>query len=70
MIQIRKFRDSAITSVKVDGVELSDYASEFSVTQKAGEVAEITLKIPVIDGLEIELPDGVTVIERNTNAEE
>lgn len=68
MIQIRQNRDSAATSIKVDGIELSTYASEFSVTQKAGKVAELTIKIPVTDELEIEFPDGVTIIERDTGA--
>lgn len=69
MIQIRQNRDSAATSIKVDGIELSTCVSEFSVTQKAGKVAELTVKIPITDELELEFPDGVTIIERDTGAQ-
>lgn len=53
------------TSLQVDGVELSHVASEFSLYQEAGHPAELVIKIPTLSEIEVELPDGVVVVEKD-----
>ena len=54
-------------SVKVDGVELSNYVSEFHLTQKAHECPELVLKMPILNELEIDLPDGVVIVDKTAD---
>ncbi|MCM1231961.1 MAG: hypothetical protein NC489_17720 [Ruminococcus flavefaciens] len=53
------------TSVKIDGVELNTYISDFRLSQKAGNPAALFLEIPVapLDSLEVDLPEGVVIVD-------
>ncbi len=62
-IQIRNNEHG--TSIQVDGMELSHVASEFSLQQEAGHPAELVIKIPAMSGIDVELPDGVVVVEKD-----
>ena len=55
--------DRGNTSLKVDGVELSNYVTEFSLSQRGGEVPVLNLKLVPLDGIEVELPDGVVIAQ-------
>lgn len=52
------------TSLKVNGIELANNATAFSLTQRAGEVPMLTVEIPLIDELDISLPDGIVIVEK------
>lgn len=47
--------DKGHTSVMVDGVELNMLAEGFTLSQNAGEIPVLTLRVP------IELPDGIVI---------
>lgn len=49
------------TSVKVDGTELNMLATGFTLSQEAGEIPVLALKVPITDGADIELPDGIVI---------
>ena len=49
------------TSVKVDGTELNMLVTGFTLSQEAGEIPVLTLKVPITDGAIIELPDGIVI---------
>ncbi len=53
------------TSVKINGVELNNYVSEFCLTQDAMHQPELLLKIRMspLDSLEVDLPEGIVVID-------
>ena len=53
--------DKGHTSVIVDGVELNMLAEGFTLSQNAGEIPVLTLRVPIIDGADIELPDGIVI---------
>ena len=53
------------TSLKVDGVELANGASAFHLMQRAGEVATLTVEMPIVGELDITLPDGVVIVEKS-----
>ncbi len=57
------------TSVKVDGIELNNYVSKFSLTQNAMNRPELRLKMVVspLDELEVDLPDGVIVVDKTVD---
>lgn len=57
------------TSVKVDGIEVNQVISGFSLSQKAGEIPVLTLEIPVTKGMEIDLPQGIVIAQKEANAE-
>ena len=63
MIQITQDERGVATSLKIDGVELAAYVSEFSLNQKGGEIPELRLTIHE-PNIEIELPQGIVIIER------
>ena len=54
------------TSVKIDDVELNNFVSEFHLTQKVIGQPELFLKVPIspLDELEIDLPDGVVIVDK------
>ncbi len=52
------------TSIKIDGVELSGITSKFRLVQEAGCPAELVMTIPVLGEMDVEIPDGVIVIEK------
>ncbi len=54
-----------LTSVKIDGVELNNYISEFCLTQNAMHQPELLLKIRMspLDSLEVDLPEGIVVVD-------
>jgi hypothetical protein len=53
------------TSLIVNGVNISDRATQFILTQEAGYLPELYIKLSVPhDDIDIELPDGVVVIEK------
>lgn len=49
------------TSAKVDGTELNMLVTGFTLSQEAGEIPVLTLKVPITDGVDIELPDGIVI---------
>lgn len=49
------------TSVKVDGTELNMLVTGFALSQEAGEIPVLNLKVPITDGADIELPDGIVI---------
>lgn len=53
------------TSVKIDGVELNTYISDFRLSQKASNPATLFLEIPIapLDSLEVDLPEGVVIVD-------
>lgn len=53
------------TSVKIDGIELNNYVSELCLTQNAMSRPELLLKLVVspLDELEVDLPDGIVIID-------
>lgn len=53
--------DKGHTSVIVDDVELNMLAEGFTLSQNAGEIPVLTLRVPIIDGADIELPDGIVI---------
>lgn len=53
--------DKGHTSVIVDGVELNMLAEGFTLSQNAGEIPVLTFRVPIIDGTDIELPDGIVI---------
>lgn len=55
--------DRGHTSLKVDGVELSNHVTEFSLSQRAEEVPVLDLQLYPLDGIEVELPDGVVIAQ-------
>lgn len=67
-MKIQITSDGVRTSLFVDGVVLNS-ATAFHLMQKAGEIPVLTVELAAIDGLEIELPDGV-VIAQSKEAEE
>lgn len=56
--------DGEITSVKVNGIEMGGFVSSLKLEQEAGCVAELKLTIPVRGDVDIEIPHGATVIEK------
>ena len=69
MIRI-KGEGGAITHVEVDGVDLSKWAYAISLKQQAGELPELTVSLHCIDGVEIELPEGVIIVEKDADPED
>lgn len=67
-MKIQITSDGTCASVSVDGVTLNN-ATAFHLMQKAGEIPVLTVELATIDGLEVELPDGV-VIAQHIEAEE
>ena len=61
-MKIQITSDGVRTSLFVDGVALSG-ATAFHLMQKAGEIPVLTVELDAIDGLEIELPDGVVIAQ-------
>lgn len=55
--------DRGNTSIKLDGVEVSKSVTEFSLSQKAGEVPVLNLQVYPLTGIDIELPDGVVIVK-------
>ena len=55
--------DRGHTSLKVDGVELSNHVTEFSLSQRAGDVPVLNLQLYPLNGIEVELPDGVVIAQ-------
>nr|UWI04083.1 MAG: hypothetical protein [Bacteriophage sp.] len=55
--------DRGNTSLKADGVELNGITTEFSLSQKAGEVPVLNLRIYPLAELDIELPDAVVIVQ-------
>lgn len=60
-IQIQQ-NEQGITFLKINDIEMNKCISGFSLTQKAEEVAELSLNMFVTEGMNIELPDGVVVV--------
>ena len=67
MVQIKQ--SGASTAIEVDGIDLSKYASEFTLTQKVGEIPVLKVTIPVSD-IEAELPNCATVVEKEAPRKE
>lgn len=57
------------TSVKVDGAEVNQVISGFSLSQKPGETPVLLLEIPVTEGMEIDLPQGIVIAQHETDTE-
>ena len=55
--------DRGHTSLKIDGVELSNHVTEFSLSQRAGEVPVLNLQLYPLNGIDVELPDGVVIVQ-------
>lgn len=55
--------DRGNTSIKLDGVDVSKRVTEFSLSQKAGEVPVLNLQVYPFAGIDIELPDGVVIVK-------
>lgn len=66
-IQISQ-NDWGHTSVKLNGSEVGNYITEFSLQQKAGEVPVLNLCVPVTTGIEVELPQGIVIATKEENA--
>ena len=49
------------THISVDGQDVSKSISSFTLTQAAGELPTLYLKIPVAQGIDIDIPDGVVI---------
>ena len=44
------------------GRHRAEYAvTGFTLSQEAGEIPVLTLKVPITDGADIELPDGIVI---------
>lgn len=67
MVQIKQSGD--FTAIEVDGTDLAKYASEFTLTQKAGEIPVLKVTIPVCC-IEAELPHCATVVEKEAPRKE
>lgn len=55
--------ENGCTSVKVDGTEVNQVISGFSLSQKPGEIPVLLLEIPVTEGMEIDLPQGIVIAQ-------
>lgn len=58
--------DRGNTLIALNGTEVSQYISEFALSQKAGEVPILNITVPMVDGIEVELPDGIVIAQRES----
>lgn len=61
--------ENGCTSVKVDGTEVNQVVSGFSLSQKAREIPVLLLEIPVTEGMEIDLPQGIVIVREEKATE-
>lgn len=63
-MKIKISQEDGGTSLQLNGSEIGNCVSEFTLTQKAGDIAVLTVKIYADDGLEIDLADGAVLFEK------
>ena len=56
-------KDKFITSVKVNGIDLSMVARRYRLMQEPGEIPVLVVEIPVIDA-DIEIPEGCVIVRQ------
>lgn len=56
-------KDKFITSVKVNGIDLSMVARRYRLMQEPGEIPVLVVEIPVIDA-DIEIPEGFVIVRQ------
>lgn len=56
-------KDKFITSVKVNGIDLSMVARRYRLMQEPGEIPVLVVEIPVIDA-DIEIPEGCVFVRQ------
>lgn len=50
------------TSISLDGKDISHGVTSFTLTQSASSLPELHLRIPVTEGIEIDIPDGLVFV--------
>lgn len=56
--------DCGKTSIRLNGEEMAKHITEFALSQKAEEIAVLQITIPVIDGIEVDIPNGVVELRQ------
>lgn len=67
-IQITEAK-KGISSIKVDGTEVNQVVSGFTLSQNPGEIPVLLLEIPVTEGMEIDLPQGIVIAQEKKATE-
>lgn len=61
--------ENGCTSVKVNGTEVNQVISGFSLSKKPGEIPVLLLEIPATEGMEIDLPQGIVIAREEKDTE-